>query len=139
MYPIGSVYLSINNTNPSIYFGGTWELLSAGYVLKTITSGNGGVASNASTTGPSSGTTEPTKLTAAQSGLPKHAHNMTIGGTASGGSSMPYCGTGTHYNAATLDQGPWDASESHTHGLNNHTHTTGMPANISVYAWKRTA
>ena len=28
---------------------------------------------------------------------------------------------------------------SHTHTLNGHAHTAGMPANIGVYVWKRTA
>ena len=28
VYPIGSIYMSINNTNPSTLFGGTWEQMS---------------------------------------------------------------------------------------------------------------
>lgn len=32
-YPIGSIYLSINNTNPSIFFGGKWEQISKGRTL----------------------------------------------------------------------------------------------------------
>lgn len=32
-YPIGSIYLSIKNTNPSSLFGGTWEAWGAGRVL----------------------------------------------------------------------------------------------------------
>ena len=32
-YPVGSIYLSVNNTNPSRWFGGTWELIAQGRTL----------------------------------------------------------------------------------------------------------
>lgn len=43
VYPVGSIYISINNTNPNIIFGGKWKLLDEGYALwTTTTSGTGG-------------------------------------------------------------------------------------------------
>lgn len=42
IYPIGSVYFSDNNINPSTYFGGEWELLGD----KLIVSGNLNVIGN---------------------------------------------------------------------------------------------
>ena len=42
-YPIGSIYLSVNNTSPASLFGGTWEQVAEGYTLwSTTTSGEGG-------------------------------------------------------------------------------------------------
>lgn len=194
IYPVGSLYMSINNTMPSFLTQGrTWELLSGNYVLKTISSGTGGQTSNAGNTGS-------TTLTAAQSGVPAHSHGLNShthnipalsGSAASNGVHSHALGIkeqnsglffeaevlgyeiGTSYanndwyvntlhlansssNIRALDNG-W-----HTHSVttnasttgaasgstaNNgaanasqgHTHTAGMPQNIGVYVWKRTA
>lgn len=32
-YPIGSIYLSVNDTNPTNWFDGTWELIAQGRTL----------------------------------------------------------------------------------------------------------
>lgn len=32
-YPVGSIYLSVNNTNPSQWFGGKWEQIAKGRTL----------------------------------------------------------------------------------------------------------
>lgn len=33
IYPVGSIYLSVNNTNPSQIFGGTWKQIAKGRTL----------------------------------------------------------------------------------------------------------
>ena len=33
IYPIGSVYISTNNSNPSIFFGGEWEQIKDRFLL----------------------------------------------------------------------------------------------------------
>lgn len=34
VYPVGSIYLSVNSTNPSELFGGTWQSIGSGRVLQ---------------------------------------------------------------------------------------------------------
>lgn len=33
IYPIGSIFISTNTTNPSTYFGGTWERITGRFLL----------------------------------------------------------------------------------------------------------
>lgn len=33
LYPIGSIYMNIQDTNPSVFFGGTWERIAKGKTL----------------------------------------------------------------------------------------------------------
>ena len=48
IYPVGAVYISVNNTNPSSLFGGTWESIGAGRVLQGADSSHiGGTTINA--------------------------------------------------------------------------------------------
>lgn len=41
IYPIGTVYISVNSTSPAQLFGGGWQMLPAGYALWTSSSGGG--------------------------------------------------------------------------------------------------
>ena len=33
LYPVGSIYISANNIEPSTLFGGSWELMTEGYLV----------------------------------------------------------------------------------------------------------
>jgi hypothetical protein len=33
IYPIGSIYMSVNATSPAILFGGTWEALGGRFLI----------------------------------------------------------------------------------------------------------
>ena len=61
-YPINSVYISYSNTNPGTLFGGTWENIGSGKVLRGISSGEAGKTGGSST------------VTLSTANLPAHTH-----------------------------------------------------------------
>ena len=64
VYPVGSIYISYNNTNPGTLFGGTWENYGNGRVLKGINSGTAGTTGGSST------------VTLSMSNIPAHTHDI---------------------------------------------------------------
>ena len=123
LYPVGSVYISMNSTMPSaIADVGTWQAITGDYVLRTITTGVGGTYANAGNTGS-------TTLTVNQ--IPSHTHGLNYGtGSAANG-------TGNAYNLY-INGGSATTTQSRGGGQ-GHTHTAGMPKNVSIYMWKRTS
>ena len=82
MYPVGSIYMSVNATNPSTYFGGTWVAWGAGRVPVGINTSD----SNFNTVEKTGGAATVT-LTTAQ--MPAHTHTFT-------GSSATTSSKGAH-------------------------------------------
>jgi len=123
LYPVGSTYISMNSTMPAVMTTGrTWEAITGDYVLRTITTGTAGAYASAGDTGS-------TTLTVSQ--IPSHTHALNYGtGSAANG-------TGGAYNLY-LQGGASETTEARGGGQ-GHTHTAGMPKNVSVYMWKRTA
>lgn len=39
VYPVGSVYISVNDVSPAAFLGGTWEKISQGRVLQGVANG----------------------------------------------------------------------------------------------------
>lgn len=140
-YPIGSIYINASNsTNPSTLLGfGTWAAFGAGRVLVGIDSGD----TDFDTAEETNGVKEVT-LTAAQSGVPAHAHKFRITGD-----STPDSGTtggivvspaGSTVNGVAGN--PTDAAGQQIGGNTaadaSSAHTNLQPY-IVVYMWKRTA
>ena len=99
VYPVGSLYWSSKDTDPSTLFGGTWVQIKDRFVLAC-----GDTYTSSGATGGAS------SVTLSVSNMPSHDHTFTPSGK------------------ITMD--------SHSHGLNNHTHsfsgtTGGMSANAT--------
>ena len=72
IYPVGSIYMSVNSSNPGSLFGGTWEKMPAGRVLIPEGASSWGTTYTAGSTGG-----EAThKLTVDE--IPQHTHKTTI-------------------------------------------------------------
>ena len=147
MYPVGSIYLSVNETNPSTYFGGSWELWGSGKCLVGIDTTQAEFNSVEKTGGSK-------EVTLTTSQIPSHSHGLS--------------GTGAHTHTFTgflqtygIKDGTYKAvshiryesdgaavppsmnsSGGHSHSISNTggsaAHTNLQPY-ITCYMWKRTA
>jgi hypothetical protein len=134
-YPVGSIYLSVNDTSPETLFGGTWERIKDMFLLTagdTYAAGaTGGEATHTITVDemPSHG---------------KHLrHTSTgVGSVGSGNAAGAYMdsyaisvygsdGRGWNYSGGEYYPAGFEVGGSKPH--NN------MPPYLAVYAWKRTA
>lgn len=167
LYPVGSIYMSVNNTSPATLFGGTWTQISGRFLYCTTTSKTtGGASTHTHTqgaTGTASGNTGATTLTENQ--IPSHKHyfnwsqhsnqySASTNGNSNGQSfanltdeghslTAQWCYDGNERSGYTSATG---GGGSHTHTLNSHTHTnpttasaSSLPPYFTVYCWYRTA
>lgn len=124
VYPVGSIYMSVNSTNPTNLFGGTWEQIQGRFLF----------GMNSSYPAGSTGGEITHKLTNAE--MPAHAHYM-----ASGNSGAPYTWTpnaGSYLvDSVTDDKHTWWAQIGMDEAGGSEAHNN-MPPYLSVYIWKRT-
>lgn len=142
LYPIGSIYLTVGSYNPGMYFGGTWEKISGGYLY-----GAANTISKTDYTGwhtqAATGNTGSTILTIDQ--IPEHKHDVVQWNGRDSGSLGRWCATmewknsvagedkNNYWTGMTYARG---GNKGHTHTLNSHAHHI---ATIDVFVWKRIA
>lgn len=118
VYPVGSIYMTVDSTSPATLFGGTWEALGGRFLVG---------ADSTYKAGSTGGEAEHT-LTIDE--MPKHNHSIdnynTAGGTTSFMTVTAQAKTGYGNNVQT-----WYTGGGKAH--NN------LPPYLSVYMWKRTA
>lgn len=127
VYPVGSIYMSVNTTSPALFFGGTWEQIKGKFLYASedsgITSGLTGGAKSVSYTPAgtnSNGAVSSHTLTTDE--IPSHNHTFTGTEVTSGGISANHTHTGTSGNP----------SANHTHSGPSHTHSVGPLAYSKV-------
>ena len=155
VYPIGSYYWSNVNTDPSHLFGGTWQRVKDTFIYALGDSGASGDTGGASThTHTQSSATGSTKLTAAQSGLPSHAHVIKYDGLypiyGNKASLTDYINDERsvtfHINHTTesshlsaIAGTAQAASQGHTHTLGSTNSASSLPPYRKAYCWIRIA
>ena len=121
IYPVGSIYMSVNATSPATLFGGTWEQMKNRFLVG---------CGDAYAVGSTGGEAEHT-LTVNE--MPEHNHSYGV--YASDGSATldinhmaQYCGK--------INSTGWGSHTLYTGGGAAHNN---LPPYLAVYMWKRTA
>ena len=129
IYPVGSIYMSVNNTNPASLFGGTWQQIKDRFLLAC------GSTYNAGATG----------------GEAKHT--LTINELPKNSMKIPHV---AYYDDCSISGGGWkqisrEQTEKegvsqdktndgwHIMSIGNNEAHNNMPPYLAVYMWKRTA
>lgn len=127
VYPVGSIYMSVNSTSPATLFGGTWRAIRGKFLL-----GAYGNTYKAGTTGGEATHT----LTANE--MPKHAHYMAVGNAAGNDIWTPQAGDYlVDVGGVSNDHKTYSAQLGMDNTGGGAAHNN-MPPYLAVYIWKRT-
>ena len=139
IYPVGSIYMSLNSTSPATLFGGTWTQLKDRFLI-----GAGSISANSI-----GGATNHTHDYGLQAGgyyrdisMENNENagvytydinnNRSLGSCTSVGSfTAPINGNSTSNNTSV--------SMNHFSMTGNTSYTSNLPPYLSVYMWQRTA
>lgn len=119
-YPVGSIYMSVNSTNPQNLFGGTWVQIKDRFLLAAGTTYKAGATGGEAT------------HTLTVDEIPNHQHVLWYpneGGEQSAAIGYPEAGS----------KNTWYAEASKTAGAGGGAAHNNMPPYLTVYIWKRTA
>ena len=132
VYPVGSIYMSINSTSPATLFGGTWEAISQGRTLVGVGTGTDINGDSMTWTAEAEGGEYLHTLTIDE--MPSHSHSTVYISSFSGGNQNTRTGYG--YNEVALNRSSYGNSVANTGGGQAHNNIQPF---FAVYMWKRTA
>lgn len=124
VYPVGSIYMSASNVNPTTLFGGTWEQITGRFLLASSNSHSLGQTGGAETVSYTpAGAVGNHTLTAAE--MPKHSHTYAKPAANTGSTTLTTAMIPAHthsYGKANTKTGSTtltvDQIPSHTHKFN---------------------
>ena len=139
VYPVGSIYISVNNTNPGTLFGGTWVQIEDTFLLSAGSTYTAGATGGSAT------------HTLVQANLPSQTGSLDLHGYASYGSNIynpqGVFSTSQTTGVANLYGTTTARTYQGTTSLRNIIYNNGgqgtavnhMPPYLVVYMWQRTA
>lgn len=162
IYPVGSIYLSVNNTNPSELFGGTWQQIKDKFLLCSGDTYSNGATGGSAThtlavnnlpshnhsynkaTGAASHVLTTNEIPSHNHGVPTYGFNKAAGSEAGAGITDNASLIQGYVNTQSTGGG-----QGHTHGITDTSANTGntgsaaavnhMPPYLAVNVWVRTA
>lgn len=136
VYPIGSIYITVNNVNPGTLFGGTWQSFGEGRTLIGAGTGTDVNSTSQTFTANDTGGEYTHKLTSSE--MPSHDHNLNAWAIAWKTSSS----NDTYINAEMFG-GSW-SGKNRPYVSKNRTVSTGgngshniVQPYIVTYMWRR--
>lgn len=134
VYPIGSIYISINSTNPSTFLGGEWEQIKDVFLLACGDKYLGGTKGG-----------EATHVLSIDE-MPEHNHTQTPHQHNSLRYTAKKVAAGNGYMAVFTAESANGEYQGYTNKVTATNNATGgglahnnMPPYLAVYVWKRTA
>lgn len=115
IYPVGSIYMSVSNTDPALLFGGTWEVIS-GRFLYSADDGHWAGAMGGEE-----------KVTLTVNEMPAHNHQFREATSAGESTGYRFVAENGKYSHAGVYMSNTGGGKAH----NN------MPPYLAVYMWKR--
>lgn len=124
VYPVGSIYISVSNTNPSALFGGTWVAFATGRTIIGVDANQTEFDTVEETGGAKSKTLQTTEI-------PAHSHNIPdVRSATTGGVNTRIARTADASSTAGNDVSTGDAGGGQAFSILN--------PYITVFMWKRT-
>ena len=121
VYPIGSIYMSVNTTDPGTLFGGTWQRIQDRFLLASGTTYKNGATGGEATH----------KLTVSE--MPSHNH------TAGDKEFIATDRTNVQSGGLAGGQGLHLYSNNATNNTGGNSAHNNMPPYLAICVWKRTA
>ena len=131
VYPVGSIYLSVNSTSPASLFGGTWEQLKDRFLL-----GAGSAYAAGSTGGEAAHTLSINEI-------PSHAGHLygNVGGVNGKGDAKGAWLKEININSSLTTSYGWNYKNNEYYPVNRSlgggAAHNNMPPYLAVYMWKR--
>jgi len=124
VYPVGSIYMSLNSTSPATLFGGTWQRITGRFLLAA-----------SDTDGGANTAQRPVNATggSANAIVPYHRHTAYsyVADKAASGNAIPRLYGASYSSADGVQYTTYAGTAGNTAGAN-------MPPYVAVYVWQRT-